>query len=299
MKQQNALGEQGLTDVTRSLCFFDATIGMKYLFKMEIVLTLILTLWYATSFAAPIHDAAKNGNLQAIKQLLADGVDVNADGDDGEKALMWAARNGHIDIVKILLEKKAYFGIKNKNGETPLLAAIKNGHTDIVKLLIKKGSVFDGKDDQFKMAQKLAAENGHKKVVNLLLNIVETSIPDMLKAESKKAFADGNDYYIWQDDDSKPDISGGIIRIHASYARSPTSTNQMARLVSRGGGFYTTSASQKLGDVGGNTWVLAAPNANITGGTGTIQVFIADSIKSEKEDKIVSNVISVRIPTPN
>ena len=49
--------------------------------------------------------ACRAGDLAAIKQLLADGVDVNGSTEYGATALSYAADKGHVEVVRFLLEK--------------------------------------------------------------------------------------------------------------------------------------------------------------------------------------------------
>ena len=46
-----------------------------------------------------IHDAAESGNIEAVKQHLAAGSDVNLKGKFGETPLHWAAHKGSKEIV--------------------------------------------------------------------------------------------------------------------------------------------------------------------------------------------------------
>lgn len=49
--------------------------------------------------------AASDGDLEAIKTYLADGLDVNSQDWDKLTALVAAASQGHLDVVKHLLDK--------------------------------------------------------------------------------------------------------------------------------------------------------------------------------------------------
>ncbi|MDA7520605.1 ankyrin repeat domain-containing protein [bacterium] len=49
-----------------------------------------------------IHKAAKDGNIEAVKQHLAAGVDVNAKDVDGQTPLDWAVDKGHKEIADLL-----------------------------------------------------------------------------------------------------------------------------------------------------------------------------------------------------
>ena len=46
-----------------------------------------------------IHKAAIDGNIEAVKQHLAAGTDVNLKGKFGETPLHWAAHKGSKEIV--------------------------------------------------------------------------------------------------------------------------------------------------------------------------------------------------------
>ncbi|HUV65128.1 MAG TPA: ankyrin repeat domain-containing protein [Sedimentisphaerales bacterium] len=57
--------------------------------------------------AARLIQAAKDGDVQAVKALLAGGANVNIKDDNGRVPLMWAAYNGHTSIVQLLEEAGA------------------------------------------------------------------------------------------------------------------------------------------------------------------------------------------------
>ena len=50
-------------------------------------------------------DAATNGDIKNVRELLVNGADVNAKSNRGWTALHEAALYGHVDIVKFLIEK--------------------------------------------------------------------------------------------------------------------------------------------------------------------------------------------------
>lgn len=69
---------------------------------------------------APIHAAAFLGNLDDIRVMLQDSIDVNLVGDIGNTPLHYSALKGHRDVVKYLLSQGANPEIKNDYGDTPL-----------------------------------------------------------------------------------------------------------------------------------------------------------------------------------
>jgi ankyrin repeat protein len=50
-----------------------------------------------------IHDAVWDGNIEAVKQHLAAGADVNAKGDGELTPLHWAAIGGHKEVAELLI----------------------------------------------------------------------------------------------------------------------------------------------------------------------------------------------------
>ena len=126
----------------------------------------------------PIWNAAKKGDLLAVKRFLADSiVDPNLDPNypraNGITPLIIAACKGHTEVVKCLLADPRV----NPNqastdcGMTALIMAAKFGRIEIVKLLLAdlrviphQAVTFDGRTPLF-----LAAQNKHTLIVNLLL----------------------------------------------------------------------------------------------------------------------------------
>jgi len=86
-----------------------------------------------------IHQAANDGNIEAVKQALNDGADVNAKEDNGFTPLHEAANQGHKEIVELLIAKGANVNAKDEKGYTPLDQSALWGHKEIFYLLSKHG----------------------------------------------------------------------------------------------------------------------------------------------------------------
>jgi cytochrome c len=108
---------------------------------MRLYLFLILMTFLAPtmSFAAPIHDAAKNGDVAAITAALEAGADVNE--SDGWATPLWhAARRGQEDAAKLLIERGADVNLTTVSSGPPLLGAIERKNGILVKLLLASGA---------------------------------------------------------------------------------------------------------------------------------------------------------------
>ena len=105
----------------------------------------------------PILAAAYNGNIEAVKQHLAAGTDVNVKGGfaDGTP-LHYAAANGHKEIAELLIEKGADMNAKDEDGGTPLDVAIQFKELEIADLIRVIGGI-SGAADSIHVAA--AAEN--------------------------------------------------------------------------------------------------------------------------------------------
>jgi ankyrin repeat protein len=92
-----------------------------------------------------IVDAAYKGNIEAVKQAIADGADVNAK-PGGITPLRWAAWRGRKEIAELLIAKGADVNAKDLEGSTPLFYADLNGDKETIKLLIAKGADVNAKE---------------------------------------------------------------------------------------------------------------------------------------------------------
>ena len=82
-----------------------------------------------------IRRAVVDGNIEAVKQHLAAGTDVNAS-ILGDMPLELAAGIGHKEIVELLIPEVADVNASSYDGRTPLHRAFIKGHKEIAELLI-------------------------------------------------------------------------------------------------------------------------------------------------------------------
>ena len=165
------------------------------------VVLFVLSLAFAAS-AETIVEAAKNGDLQAVKNLLAQdpsnlnatdeakytplhwacmrahwdvaeyliekGADLNVAGGDGGTQINWAVHHDNVEIVKLMVEKGAKLNIRNKWGMTELHTAIWRGCIRVVEYLLDKGSDPAIKTNEGWTAMHYAFRSGHDNVIELL-----------------------------------------------------------------------------------------------------------------------------------
>ncbi|KAH7278476.1 hypothetical protein KP509_38G043200 [Ceratopteris richardii] len=83
---------------------------------------------------------ASNGNIDGIKQLIGQGVDVNVADFDDRTALHVAACEGHVEVVKLLVENGANVNARDRWGSTPLLDAKHYSNKEVCDFLQRVGA---------------------------------------------------------------------------------------------------------------------------------------------------------------
>lgn len=150
-----------------------------------------------------LQEAARRGDLAAVKNLLAKGTDVNAKDEGGAAALLWAvsrnqgpvaelllangadvdaasedkttslhlaARYGEVDMVRILLKRRAAADAQNSAGDTPLQLAVSKGFVEIAQALVESGADVNLANQNGLTAMHYAAAKGHVAAVEFLLS---------------------------------------------------------------------------------------------------------------------------------
>ena len=78
-------------------------------------------------------------NLQKVKKLINNGVDVNYVCDDSS-VLLQSTVKSNSTIVAFLLSRSANVNFKNKSNETPLMIAAQTRNINIIELLLSCGA---------------------------------------------------------------------------------------------------------------------------------------------------------------
>jgi uncharacterized protein len=117
---------------------------------------------------APLVDAVKLVDRQAVRELLGQHADVNKPEPDGTTALHWAVRTGDLDIVNLLLRAGAKSTVTNRYGVTPLALAAINGNGRVIEALLKAGADPNTATAEGETALMTAARTGRVDAVKVL-----------------------------------------------------------------------------------------------------------------------------------
>lgn len=118
-----------------------------------------------------LRQAAYEGVQSMVRELLGQGVNVNAVDAEGRTALDFAAFNGHLEILKDLLKAGAVVDVRDSMGRTPLMYASTGPFPESVLLLLENGADPNAVDsDEHFSAVMHAAAEGHLEVVRILID---------------------------------------------------------------------------------------------------------------------------------
>jgi hypothetical protein len=141
-------------------------------FILFIILTLIALAIYVLhklDSARPFREAAKKGDIEAVRQNIFAEVNVNAIGGFFRRtALHFAAEEGHKEIVELLITHNADLNKKTSNGWAALHFAAEEGHKEVAELLIAKGADMNANSDDDGTPLDRAVSEGHKEISELL-----------------------------------------------------------------------------------------------------------------------------------
>jgi ankyrin repeat protein len=144
---------------------------------------------------SPLIDAVKAQDLQAVRTLLKQEVNVNATEADGFTALHWAAQRNHLPLVELLLGAGANAVASTRYNITPLYLAATNGNAAMIERLLAAGADPNGTAAEGQTMLMTAALSGKADAVRLLLTRgakVDTREPYRGQTALMWAAAEGN-----------------------------------------------------------------------------------------------------------
>ena len=142
---------------------------MKNLLRCFVVASFLMAA--ANSFSADLRliQAVKSVDVQAVRSLISQRVDVNATDVDSSTALHWAAQRNNPEIVDLLLAAGANAKAVTRYNVTPLALACMNGNEVIIERLLKAGADANGASEEGQTALMTAALNGRVSAIKALL----------------------------------------------------------------------------------------------------------------------------------
>jgi beta-lactamase regulating signal transducer with metallopeptidase domain/ankyrin repeat protein len=117
-----------------------------------------------------IVEAAEQGDIDEVTELLDDGADVNAVVPGDGTPLLVAAREGHRTLVRLLLDRGADADIGVEGDGNALIMAAREGFRDIVTMLLDRGADVNAAVPGDGNALIMAAREGHRDIVTMLLD---------------------------------------------------------------------------------------------------------------------------------
>ena len=138
---------------------------------MGCLLSVCALTWVSASVDAPVADAAMRQDADAVRDLIADGADVDAARGDGMTGLHWAARHGSTEIVRLLLAAGADRETTTRLGDhTPLHVASRAGQASVVTTLLDAGADVDALTATGATPLHFASSAGNADTVTTLLD---------------------------------------------------------------------------------------------------------------------------------
>jgi ankyrin repeat protein len=127
----------------------------------------------ASAATKALWEAAKSGDVAAIKAALAAGADIEgidfSENKNGRRALNYAALNNQPAAIEALLAAGANIESQNRTRFTPLHHAAEAGSIDAIKVLLKHGANKKAKMYRGGIPQQVAEFKGHREAALLLV----------------------------------------------------------------------------------------------------------------------------------
>ncbi|MCH7748223.1 MAG: ankyrin repeat domain-containing protein [Acidobacteria bacterium] len=115
-------------------------------------------------------EAVQAGNTAAVRALLRQGTDADAQAVDGTTALHWAAHRDDLDAADLLIRAGANVEATNRYGVAPLALACLNGNAAMIETLLNAGADPNATQPGGETALMTASRTGRVGAVQVLLD---------------------------------------------------------------------------------------------------------------------------------
>ena len=117
-----------------------------------------------------IFSAIRTNDLELIRSLIRDGVNLDIVDTNLQSALLVALQAGHREMSELLLFNSSRLDTPDSNNDRPIHIAARNGYLGIVSDLIKIGVDINAQDHLGNTALIIATRHDDKDMMNLLIN---------------------------------------------------------------------------------------------------------------------------------
>ena len=121
-------------------------------------------------------EAAAEGNIEALKQYLEQGVDINAQNRQKRTAILTAAMHDHLDAVSFLIEAGADIDLQDETCFNPFLYACIHNKLELVQMMVKAGTNLELLTRFGGVGLTPACEKGHVDIVRELLTTTDINV---------------------------------------------------------------------------------------------------------------------------
>ncbi len=98
-----------------------------------------------------LMEAAREGRLEAVEALLADGVSPDARTRNGRGAVHEAAKEGQLEVVRALIDAGASVGAPDGGGFSPLMHAASAGALSVGAYLLEQGAEVNAQHEPYRV----------------------------------------------------------------------------------------------------------------------------------------------------
>lgn len=144
---------------------------MRKFFPLSILLSFAVLMMQQPAVGGPtsLLEAATQGDIVAIQQLLADGADIEERDTQGRTALLRATLANQVAAATLLMEAGADVNAKDNIEDSPYLYAGAQGLNEILRIALAHGADLQSTNRYGGTALIPAAEKGHPETVRMLL----------------------------------------------------------------------------------------------------------------------------------
>ena len=130
-----------------------------------------------------LSEASIQGHQGVVDLLIGEGCPLEYPDAEGNTALHHACRSGHLTVAKSLITSGALINASGPNRQTALHLAMQVPHQNVVMLLIQHKASINARDASFRTPLHIGASQGNAAMCNYLLN--EGAQLDIREAQSR------------------------------------------------------------------------------------------------------------------